>query len=160
MIELPDYKKLLEFTNAAFVAMTQELADMAVGIPLIWNQMGKSFQKGAHAMLNDAGILPLSGNDVPSIAKNFADKLKSSGLCQRVNALEATDTKLVIDIGECVLGQATQRLATLYPNMIPPCPMLAMLASEIDRITKKKSHIEACQYKPELNTRIFTLKFE
>ncbi len=156
---MAEYKQLLDFSNAFMVAITEAMADLALGVPLIWNQMSKAFEKSAKDLLKDAGVT-ISGKDVPSISKSFASAMKSVGLCQRVNVLEASDSKVVVDIGECVLGSATQKLSARYTNLIPPCPMLAILAGAIESGTGKKSRIEGCVYKPEENTRIFTLKLD
>ncbi|MFX1520345.1 MAG: hypothetical protein ACFFCD_10540, partial [Promethearchaeota archaeon] len=78
-------------------------------------------------------------------------------VCQRVNILEATDEKLVVDIGECIFATATHILRKGDPNFIPPCPMLAILQSAIGGTLNKKFRLTACEYKPDENTSIFTL---
>lgn len=156
---MAEYRQLLDFSNAFMVAIVQSMADLALGVPLIWTQMSKAFEKSAKGLLKDAGVT-ISGSDVPSIAKSFASAMKSVGLCQRLNMLEVSDSKLVIDIGECILAPATKVLAAKYPNLTPPCPMLAILAGALESATGKKSRLDGCVFKPEENTRIFTVRLD
>lgn len=141
------------------VAIVQSMADLSLGVPLIWAQMSKAFEKSAKGLLKDAGVT-ITGSDVPSIAKSFTNAIKSVGLCQRVNMLEVSDSKLVVDIGECVLAPATKVLSEKYPHLTPPCPMLAILSGAIENATGKKSRLDGCVFKPEENTRIFTVRLE
>lgn len=125
----------------------------------IWTRMAKAFETTAKGIMDHAGI-SLEGSDIPSLANYFAEVIKSIGLCQRVNILEATDNKLVVDIGECAFAPATKAVANDDPNFIPPCPMLAMLVDAIDNAINKKLCITSRVYKPAENTSIFTLSSE
>ncbi len=154
-----NFKQLLDISNGVLVSVAQSMVEMGLDIPLIWTQMAASFEKDAKNMIKDAG-LEISGNDVASITKSFANGIKSVGLCQRVNILEVSDSKLVIDLGECIYAPATKVLRAENPKFIPPCPMLAILAGKIETGTTKKTEILSCEYKPQENTSIFTLKFQ
>lgn len=156
---MAEYRQLVDFSNAFTVAIVQSMAELSLGVPLIWSQMSKAFEKSAKGLLKDAGVT-ITGRDIPSIANSFANAIKSVGLCQRVNLLEVSDSKLVIDIGECVLSPATKILAAKYPTLTPPCPMLAILAGAIQSATGKTSRIDGCVLKLEENTRIFTIKLD
>lgn len=156
---MTEYEQLRSFLNAFMVAIAQAMADLSLGIPLIWTQMSKAFGKGARDLLRDVGI-EMSGNDVHSIVGSFVNAIKSAGLCKRVNLLEESDSKLVVDIGECVLSPATKKLAESYPNLIPPCPMLGILANAIESATGKRSRLEHCEYNAKDNARIFTVSLD
>lgn len=150
-----DYKQLLDFSNATLVAVVQAIRNMGLDIPFGMTAMvGKVFASDAKELLNHAGI-SLEGSDVPSLANNFAESLKSIGICQRVNILEAADDKLVVDIGECIFAPATKKLREKEP--IPPCPMMAILQGAMESSLKKKFHITDYEYKPTENTSIFTM---
>jgi len=150
-----EYKQLLDFSNATLVAIVQAIRNLGLDIPFGMTAMvGKVFASDAKELLNHAGV-SVDGNDAPSIANNFAESIKSVGLCQRVNVLEATDEKLVIDIGECVFAPATKVLRK--KEEIPPCPMMAILQGTLDSTLKKKFRITGYEYHPELNASTFTL---
>ncbi len=157
---MPSYKQLLDFTNAITGVTVESLLDMGLTIPLMWNQMANSFVKDSvKNLLKDSG-LEIGGSDVKSITENFASKIKESGFCQRVNVLEISDDKIVIDIGECVLAPITKVIRGNDLNKIPPCPMMALLYGEIENKTGKRGSIEKAEWKPEENTTIFTLQLE
>ncbi|MFX1520416.1 MAG: hypothetical protein ACFFCD_10900, partial [Promethearchaeota archaeon] len=79
-------------------------------------------------------------------------------VCQRVNILEATDEKLVVDIGECIFAPATKKLRE--KEEIPPCPMIGILQGTIQSALNKKLRIANYEYKPELNSSVFTMNVE
>lgn len=151
-----DFKQLLDISNATVVGMVESMRAMGLDIGLIWSRMAKSFENEAKGMLEHAGV-KISGSDVPSIVNNFAEGVKSIGVCQRANVLEATDDKIVIDLGECAFAPATHVLRAGDPKFIPPCPMLAILQSAIGSALKKNFRITQCDYKPDENTSIFTM---
>jgi len=153
-----EFKQLLDFSNATLVAIIQAIRNLGLDIPFgMTSMVGKVFASDAKELLNHAGI-SLEGSDVPSIANNFAESLKSIGLCQRVNILEAADDKLVVDIGECVFAPATKKLREKEP--IPPCPMIAILQGAMESSLKKKFRITDYEYHPEVNASTFTLANE
>ena len=157
---MPNYKQLLDFTNALTGVAVESLLNVGLNIPLVWNQMALSFANdGLSKMLADSG-LTLEGNDVTTITNDFAKKIKEVGFCQRANILELSDEKIVIDLGECVLAPITKSIRGNDLNMIPPCPMLAILYGTIEKKTGKKGEIEKAEWKPQENTTIFTLKLE
>ncbi|MEJ2252503.1 MAG: hypothetical protein P8Y97_22940 [Candidatus Lokiarchaeota archaeon] len=157
---MPKYKELLDFTNALTGVTIESFVDMGLTIPLMWNQMANSFVKDrVQNLLKDSG-LNIEGSDVKSITEDFAKKIKETGFCQRANVLEAEDSKVVIDLGECVLAPITKVIRGNDLNMIPPCPMMALLYGTIENKTGKRGSIEKAEWKPQENTTIFTLKLE
>ncbi|MEJ2277012.1 MAG: hypothetical protein P8Y70_04580 [Candidatus Lokiarchaeota archaeon] len=154
------YKELLDFTNALTGVTIESFVDMGLTVPLMWNQMANSFVKDrVQNLLKDSG-LNIEGSDVKSITEDFAKKIKETGFCQRANVLEAEDSKVVIDLGECVLAPITKVIRGNDLNMIPPCPMMALLYGTIENKTGKRGSIEKAEWKPQENTTIFTLKLE
>jgi len=156
---MPNYKQLLDISNATLVAMGTAMMNMGLNIPLVWNEIANVYGNSAKGMLNDLG-LKIEGSDVKSITEDFANKIKETGFCQRANIIEATDNKVVIDLGECIFGPATTIFRGNDENFIPPCPMMSILYSAIETQTGKRGFIESCQWKPEENTSIFTVKLE
>ncbi len=156
---MPNYKELLDMSNATLVAMGSAMVNMGLNIPLVWNEIANVFGNGAKSMLIDLGLKP-EGSDVKSITEDFAAKITKLGFCQRAIIMEATDTKLVIDLGECIFGSATKVFRGNDLNYIPPCPMMSILYSAIEAETGKKGFIESCLWVPEKNTSIFTVSLE
>jgi len=146
-------------SNATLVAMGSAMVNMGLNVPLVWNEIANVFGNGAKHMLADLGLKP-EGSDVKSIAEDFAVKIKKLGFCQRAIVMEATDSKLVIDLGECIFGSATKVFRGDDLNYIPPCPMMSILYSAIETETGKKGFIESCLWVPEKNTSIFTVSLE
>ena len=78
--------------------------------------------------------------------------MKKVGLCQRVNTLENTDSKSVVDIGECVLAPSTHVLVAAKPEFLHPCIMMAILYLKIEETTGKSCKIEKFERKLAENT--------
>ena len=157
---MASYKQLLDLTNAMTGVTVNSLMNMGLNIPLIWNEFANSFgSDGVKGMVEDSGI-KIEGSDVKSITESFLKQVKEAGFCQRAEALEISDNKLVIDLGECVLATVTKVLRGNDLTMIPPCPFMAMLYGAIEKNTGKTGSIESAQWKPEENTTIFTLTLE
>ena len=157
---MPNFKQLVDFTNALTGVTVESLLDMGLTIPLMWNQMANSFVKDSvQKLLKDSGLV-IEGSDIKSITNDFVKKIKETGFCQRANIVEINDNKIIIDLGECVLAPITKILRGNNLNMIPPCPMMALLYGTIETKTGKKGSIEKAEWKPNLNTTIFTLQLE
>ncbi len=155
-----DYKNLLNFTNATVVAMNEAMSQMGLDPSLVWTQMAMAFKNSAKNILADIG-LAIKGNDIKSITESFAEQIKKTGLCQRVNILEVNNSKIVLDMGECVLAPATHIIAnTKGENFIPACPMAAILYSKIEEKTGKNCSLEKFERKLNQNTSIFTIIIE
>ncbi|MEJ2249823.1 MAG: hypothetical protein P8Y70_05995, partial [Candidatus Lokiarchaeota archaeon] len=155
----PNYKQLLDMSNATLLAMGKSMMNMGLNIPLVWNELAHAYENSAKGILQDTGI-SIEGDDVKSISEDFAKKLKEVGFCQRVNLLEVNDEKIKIDIGECIFAAATKKFRGNDLNFIPPCPMVAILYGAIEKNIGKKGYVEKAQWKPEENTTIFDIKLE
>ena len=153
------YKQLLDFSNAYAVSVNEAMEHMGLDFSLIWAQMARSFEHKAKHLIEDAGII-IQGDNVEDISKNFAKVMKEVGICQRVNINSATDEGVEVDIGECALAPATLHIRQMHPDIIPPCPMMAILAGVIEEKTGKHPYLDSCVWKPELNTSIFKMKLE
>lgn len=156
---MANYKQLLDISNATLVAMGKAMINMGLNIPLVWNECANVFENSAKNLLKDAGMV-IEGDNVQSITEDFTKKVKELGFCQRANILELKDDKLVIDLGECVFASATKVFRGNDRDFIPPCPFMSMLYSTIAEKTGKIGYIESCQWKPEQNTSIFTVRLE
>ena len=154
-----EYKQLLDTSNAVMVAVAESMVNMGLNIPLIWSQMAEAFRGNAKSMIEQTG-LNIVGSDVASIAASFETEMKKMGAVQRVNILTATDTEIVVDIGECIYAPATTIIRGGDYNMIPPCPMMAILYSVIKEKTGKECIVTKCKFYPELNASTFTVTVE
>ncbi len=154
-----EYKGLLDTSNAVMVAVAEAMVNMGLDIPLIWTQMANAFQGDAKGMLSSLG-LNIQGSDVASIAQSFATEIKKSGAVQRCEIISATDDELKVDIGECIFAPATTIIRKGDANMIPPCPMMAILYATVNEKTGKNCTVTSCQYTPEVNASVFTVALE
>lgn len=154
-----DFKSLIDFSNGIVVSMIDSLEKMGLDSQLIMTQISDSLTNKANNFLVDAG-LDIKGNNVDEISKSFSENMKSTGVCKRVNVLETSDSKVVIDIGECIFAPTTHMLRKNDVNFIPPCPMMAILTGKIESTTGKRSTIESCKWIPQENTSIFTINLE
>ncbi|MFX1532176.1 MAG: hypothetical protein ACFFBC_13755 [Promethearchaeota archaeon] len=156
---MTNYKQLLDISNATLVAMGKAMINMGLNIPLVWNECANVFENSAKTLLKDAGMI-FEGNNVQTISESFVKKVKELGFCQRANILNISDDKLIIDLGECIFASATKVFRGNDRDFIPPCPFMSMLYGTIEEKTGKVGYIESCQWKPEENTSIFTVKLE
>ncbi|MFW9807150.1 MAG: hypothetical protein ACFFFK_10520 [Candidatus Thorarchaeota archaeon] len=154
-----DYKGLLDTSNAVVVAVAEAMVNMGLDIPLIWTQMANAFQGNAKPMLSQLG-LNIEGNDVKSVVESYVTEIKKTGAVQRCNIVSLSDTELVMDIGECIFAPATTVIRGGDSNMIPPCPMMAILYAALNEKTGKNCTVTKCQYFPELNASHFTVALE
>lgn len=157
---MADYKDLSTFLNISFGVAVNSLLKMGLNVPLIQNEMAEMFfADGVKGLMKDVG-LEIGGSDVKSITEDFAKKIKEIGFCQRANVIEASDNKVILDLGECVLAPITKVLRGTDLSYIPPCPMMAILYGAIEKKTGKKGSVDKAEWKPEMNTTIFTLNLE
>ena len=154
-----EYKQLLDTSNAVTVAVPKAMTAMGFDIPLIWTQMAEAFRCNAKSLV-DHMDLDIEGSDVASIAASFATEIKKVGAVQRIIIESATDSELVVDIGECVFAPATTIIRNGDYNMIPPCPMMAILYAAIKDRTGKDCTVTKCEFHPELNASTFTVALE
>ncbi|MFW9808385.1 MAG: hypothetical protein ACFFE6_03300 [Candidatus Thorarchaeota archaeon] len=152
-----DYKGLLDTSNAVVVAVAEAMVNMGLDIPLIWTQMANAFQGNAKPMLSQLG-LNIDGNDVKSVVESFVTEIKKSGAVQRCNVVSLTDSELVMDIGECIFAPATAIIRGGDMNMIPPCPMMAILYAALNEKTGTHCTVTKCQFRPDLNASDFTVE--
>ncbi|MFW9846056.1 MAG: hypothetical protein ACFFD6_04875 [Candidatus Thorarchaeota archaeon] len=151
-----DYKGLLDTSNAVMVAVAEAMGNMGLDIPLIWTQMANAFQGNAKDLLSQLG-LNIEGNDVKSVVESFASEIKNSGAVQRCNIVSLSDDELVMDIGECIFAPATTIIRGGDANMIPPCPMMAILYAAVNEKTGRHCTVTKCEFHPEVNASDFTV---
>ena len=154
-----DYKGLLDTSNAVMVAVAESMVNMGLEIPLIWTQMANAFQGNAKQLLESLG-LNIVGNDVISVTNSFASEMLKAGAVQRCNIVSVDETKIVVDMGECIYAPATTVIRGDDMTMIPPCPMMAILYAALNELTGKHCTVESCQFMPELNASTFTVSVE
>jgi hypothetical protein len=158
-VYIMDYKGLLDTSNAVMVAVAEAMTNMGLDIPLIWTQMANAFQGNAKGMLTDLG-LKIEGNDVASVVESFSSEIKKTGAVQRCNVVSVSEEEIKVDIGECIYAPATTIIRNGDNDMIPPCPMMAILYSALNEKTGKHCTVTKCDFKPDLNASVFTVALE
>ena len=109
--------------------------------------------------LSSYGVV-IEGSDIKTIVESWSESVRNIGAAQRLNVEIKSDSQIIVDIGECVFAQATAHIRMEDPKTIPPCPFVSMLTAAIEVNTGKMTNITECEYKPELNTSIFTVVVE
>ncbi len=143
--------------NGIFIILNEAVANMGIETHLLFSQMAKAYKGKAKNLLAKDLEINITGSDVKSVAESFSEQIKKLGVCQRLNIVEATDEKLVVDIGECVFSQAGLILAKEEgKDYIPVCPMIAMLEAEIEEVTGKTLQIEKREFDLGHNSCIFS----
>jgi hypothetical protein len=151
------YNALLNTFMYGFGTALGRLIDMN----LINRQLGEALLKTeeGQGFLKTLGFRVPTDRDVRKIAENFADQFKKLDITQRFNIEESNDGLLVLDIGMCVFASAT---AAFRANgaQIPPCPIVGLLLSLIDKNVDKHGIVKSCVYHPDLNTSTFTIELK
>jgi hypothetical protein len=156
---LMEFKQLLDFSNAFAVSVIEAMEHMGLDFSLIWAQMAKTFEDKAKHLVEDAGI-KIEGDTVQEISENFAKVISEVGLCQSVIISSATDDSVEVNLGECALSPATLQIRQSYPDIIPPCAVMAILGGLIEKKTGKHPYLESNVWKPESNACILKIKLE
>lgn len=130
--------------------LDMKLVNRQVGEALLTTDYGQKF-------LGSMGFKTPTGQDAKSIAEDYARQFKDIGVTNTFDVLEADDDKLVMDIGMCVFSSATSAFRE-QGVVIPPCPVVGLLLSIIDKKLRKHGVMTDCEYKPEKNSSIFTVE--
>jgi hypothetical protein len=154
-----EYKQLLDTSNVVVAAMAKALENMGLSSPLIISQVAGILNDEAKELAASTGI-SINGSDVNSITDSFVEEMKKLGAAQRVELVSVGDSEVVIDLGECIFAPATKAIRGSDLTMIPPCPFMAVLTAALKAGTGKDFGVTNCDWKPELNTSVFTLSTE
>lgn len=154
-----EYKQLLDTSNVVVAAMAKALENMGLSSPLIISQVATILNGEVKDLAASTG-LNVNGSDVKSVTESFVAEMKKLGAAQRVELVSAGDSEVVMDLGECVFAPATKAIRGNDLTMIPPCPFMAVLTAALKAGTGKDFGVTTCEWKPELNTSIFTLSSE
>ncbi|MHA1440112.1 MAG: hypothetical protein ACTSPD_21405 [Promethearchaeota archaeon] len=155
MIKIVSYKQLIDVSNATILSLIKAMKNMGLNYDLIWNEMSFTFRD----LLKNSDFL-FQGSTVKEIADSFSAKIKEIGFCQKVEIKEANDNKVVIDIGDCIFSTACRSLRGDEFLTQPPCPMVAILYSNINENLGKEGSITDFKTIPEENSDIFTISLE
>lgn len=139
------------FGTAMSRMLDMKLVNRQVGEALLRTEHGKKF-------LESMGFKKPKG-DVKAITEDFGKQFKDIGITQTFNVIEATDDKIVTDIGMCVFASATSAFREKGVD-IPPCPVIGLLLSIIDEDLNKHGVVRECVYKPESNSSVFTIELQ
>ncbi len=150
------YNALLNTFMYGFGTAMSRMLDMK----LVNRQVGEALLKTDYGtkFLETLGFQKPTG-DVKAITKDFGKQFKDIGVTQTFDVIEASDDKIVADIGMCVFASATSAFREQGID-IPPCPVVGLLLSIIDEDLNKHGVVRECVYKPESNSSIFTVELQ
>jgi len=156
-----DVRKLIDFLNYVVVAYNEALENVGLDSQLVNAQMARAFKEKAAHIIKDDFSLNIEGNDVQSIVKSFIERIKATGICQRTELVNISDSNLTIRMGDSILNQADKILLRDKPTgYIPPSPIISMLSAFLEEGAKKSCSIEKYEFIPEENSSQFTIKLE
>ncbi|MCF2141663.1 MAG: hypothetical protein K9W44_16545 [Candidatus Lokiarchaeota archaeon] len=154
-----DYKQLLDFSNAYAVSIIEAMEKMGLDVALLGYQISLTLNKEASDLLAETG-LKIKGNDVKLMTESFVSSLKEVGACQIAEIKSMDDKNMEIHLGECILAPARFHILNSHPDIIPPCPMMALLVGQLEKQLGKHVFIDSCEWKQQLNTGIFKVRME
>jgi hypothetical protein len=130
--------------------LDMKLVNRQVGDALLSTEYGTKF-------LESMGFKTPKGKDAKSITEDYGKQFKDIGITNTFDIISASDEKLELDIGMCVFASATSAFRDGGVE-IPPCPVVGLLLSVIDKNMKKHGVVTGCEYKPESNSSVFTIE--
>jgi len=153
-MEQRTYNALLNTFMYGFGTALSRLIDMN----LINRQVGEALLKTneGQGFLKTLGFTAPVDGDVKKITEDFAGQFKKLDITQRFNIIESSDSTLVLDIGMCVFASATAAFRAKGAG-IPPCPVVGLLLSIVDKNVNKHGIVKSCTYQPENNASTFTI---
>lgn len=157
-----DYKHLLDTTNFLFASIVDAAEDMGLSVDLIIAQVANGFEHDVRQLLLETDIdleKIEDSKDIPDEIQHWADAIKSIELVHRCNIVEASDSKAIIDIGDCILNPACNIVEKHSEKGIPPCPWIAILYAGVEEKYGKQIHLESCKHETDSNSRVFELEF-
>jgi hypothetical protein len=155
-----EYRELVDISNLVISVLQGAMGRMGLSSELILAQVKDHMEsKDIQDTFAQHG-LKVDGSDIKSVTDSWVGAVKKIGAAQRVIIEDVGDSKVVVDIGECVFAPATQAIRGNDKETIPPCPFIAMLTAALEVNTGKTANVDRCEWKPELNTSIFTISLE
>lgn len=155
-----EYKELVDLSNLVIAILQGAMGRMGLSSELILAQVKDHMtSKEVQDILAGYG-LKIDGSDVKSVADSWAEVVKKIGAAQRLNFEKIDDSQIVVDLGECAFAPATKIIRGDDREAIPPCPFIAMLIAALEVNTGKTATLDRCQFKPEMNTSVFTIGLE
>ncbi|MHA1961917.1 MAG: hypothetical protein ACW99U_17045 [Candidatus Thorarchaeota archaeon] len=155
-----EYKNLVDVSNLVIAVLQGAMGRMGLSSDLILAQVKDHMgTEEVQDILSGYG-LKIDGSDVKSITDSWVEVVKKIGAAQRVIVENSDESQVVVDLGECAFGPATKLIRGDDKEAIPPCPFIAMLTAALEVNAGKTANVERCEWKPELNTSVFTIGLE
>lgn len=154
-----EYKQLLDTSNVVVAGLVKSVLDMGISVPLLHSQMANTLNTDAKDLVAQTGV-SIEGTDIKSISESFVSEMLKLGATQRAELVSSSDSEVIMDLGECIFAPATIAIRGGLggdPTIIPPCPFIGMLIAALNLKTDMNFSITKCEWKPELNTSIFTI---
>jgi hypothetical protein len=153
-MEQKTYNALLNTFMYGFGIALSRLIDMN----LVNRQVGEALLKTeeGQGFLKTLGFNVTANGDMSKSVEAFADQFKELDITQRFNVVEFNGNSLVLDIGMCVFSSATAAFRAKGIG-IPPCPVVGLLLSFLDKSYNKHGLVKSYTFHPELNASTFTI---
>jgi len=156
-MEQKTYNALLNTFMYGFGTALSRLIDMN----LVNRQVGEALLKTeeGQGFLKTLGFAVSPNGDMTKTIQAFADQFKELDITQRFNVVESNGNALVLDIGMCVFSSATAAFRAKGVG-IPPCPVVGLLLSFLDKNYNKHGLVRSYAFHPELNASTFTIDLQ
>jgi len=156
-----EMRKLIDFLNFVVVAYNEALENVGLDSQLINAQMARAFKEKAAHIIRDDFALDITGDSIQDIIKSFSERIKETGICQKTEIIEISDTNLTLKTGDSILNQADKILLRDRPNdYIPASPIISILSSFLEEKTGKNCIIQKYEFIPDENSSQFTITLE
>lgn len=155
-----EYRQLVDVSNLIISVLQGAMGRMGLSPELILAQVKDHMTTDEVQNILDQYGLKIAGSDAKSVTDSWVEAVKKIGAAQRVIVQKSDDSQVVVDLGECAFAPATQIIRGDDKEAIPPCPFIAMLSAALEVNTGKSASVDRCEWKPELNTSIFTISLE
>ena len=156
---MPNYKQLMGMANCAIYAILKAGIDFGLTPELIINEMADIIADEEDILFAYTD-LKIEGSDVKSVVESFKSSILEIGYCQKVDILEVSDSKVVIDLGDSVFAPAIRHLRGKNLQSLEPDPMIVILYAAIEHFAGKKGYISGDKYVPEENMDVYTITLE
>jgi hypothetical protein len=151
------YNSLLNVTMYGFGTALNNLVDLNM-VRLVVRQFGEAMVNSEYGpkFLQSLGFEDPKGKDVKSIVDGYAEQFKKVGITNVFEVVEASDEKLVMDIGMCVFASATAAFRAEGVEL-PPCPIVGIICAGLNKKLGVNGRIVAAEYNADANSTLFTV---